>query len=91
VSFDVLFYFVTYFEGKKLITSTFLHIVKLMIVDDHIGIQGNGNQDTQSWFHSQETNIMIDSEATCQAWKDRIRRNQSTFCPPFSHELNNSC
>ncbi|KAE9971731.1 hypothetical protein BLS_004335 [Venturia inaequalis] len=52
--------------------------IKLMIVDDHIGIQGNGNQDTQSWFHSQETNIMIDSSAHCLAWKEGIRRNQNT-------------
>lgn len=50
-----------------------------MIVDDHIGIQGNGNQDTQSWFHSQETNIMIDSSMVCLAWKEGIRRNQSKF------------
>lgn len=28
--------------------------VKLMIVDECVGIQGNGNQDSQSWFHSQE-------------------------------------
>ncbi|KAJ4289420.1 hypothetical protein N0V88_006900 [Collariella sp. IMI 366227] len=34
----------------------------LMIVDNHIGIQGNGNQDTQSWFHSQEVNLMVDSD-----------------------------
>ena len=27
--------------------------VKLMIVDGHLGIMGNGNQDTQSWYHSQ--------------------------------------
>jgi flagellar basal body P-ring protein FlgI len=30
-----------------------------MIVNEHIGIQGNGNQDTQSWFHSQEINAML--------------------------------
>ncbi|EPE35377.1 Phospholipase D/nuclease [Glarea lozoyensis ATCC 20868] len=52
--------------------------VKLMIVDEHIGIQGNGNQDTQSWFHSQEINVMIDSEVVCAAWIDGLRRNQNT-------------
>jgi phosphatidylserine/phosphatidylglycerophosphate/cardiolipin synthase-like enzyme len=52
--------------------------VKLMIVDEHIGIQGNGNQDTQSWFHSQEINIMLDSEMICRAWIDGLRRNQNT-------------
>jgi hypothetical protein len=51
--------------------------IKLMIVDGHIGIQGNGNQDTQSWFHSQEVNICIDSEAVCKKWEEGIRRNQS--------------
>ena len=52
--------------------------IKLMIVDEHIGIQGNGNQDTQSWFHSQEINVMLDSEQICKAWIDGIRRNQNT-------------
>jgi phosphatidylserine/phosphatidylglycerophosphate/cardiolipin synthase-like enzyme len=53
--------------------------IKLMIVDEHIGIQGNGNQDTQSWYHSQEVNIMIDSEMVCKTWAEGIRRNQSKF------------
>jgi phosphatidylserine/phosphatidylglycerophosphate/cardiolipin synthase-like enzyme len=52
--------------------------IKLLIADDHIGIQGNGNQDTQSWYHSQEINCMIDSEEICLAWKEGIRRNQNT-------------
>ena len=52
--------------------------IKLMIVDEHIGIVGSGNQDTQSWFHSQETNIMIDSADVCRAWMDGLRRNQNT-------------
>jgi phosphatidylserine/phosphatidylglycerophosphate/cardiolipin synthase-like enzyme len=52
--------------------------VKLMIVDEHIGIMGNGNQDTQSWYHSQEINVMIDSEEVCRAWIDGLRRNQNT-------------
>jgi hypothetical protein len=53
------------------------NIVKLMIVDDQVGIQGNGNQDTQSWYHSQEINIMIDSPLICQAWMAGILRNES--------------
>ncbi|KAI1079107.1 IQ calmodulin-binding motif protein [Whalleya microplaca] len=52
--------------------------IKLMIVDEHIGIVGNGNQDTQSWFHSQEINIMLDSPTICRAWIDALRRNQNT-------------
>ncbi|KAI1345050.1 hypothetical protein F5Y15DRAFT_410728 [Xylariaceae sp. FL0016] len=52
--------------------------IKLMIVDEHIGIIGNGNQDTQSWFHSQEINVMLDSENICRAWIEGLRRNQNT-------------
>jgi len=52
--------------------------VKIMIIDDHVGIQGNGNQDSQSWYHSQEANIMIDSPAICKEWADGIRANQNT-------------
>ncbi|KAJ4366777.1 hypothetical protein N0V83_007302 [Neocucurbitaria cava] len=52
--------------------------VKLMIVDGHVGIQGNGNQDTQSWYHSMEVNIMIDSYEVCAGWLEGIARNQNT-------------
>ncbi|KAF2140413.1 uncharacterized protein K452DRAFT_360026 [Aplosporella prunicola CBS 121167] len=55
-----------------------MYAVKLLIADGHIAIQGSGNQDTQSWFHSQETNILIDSEAVCHEWLDALRRNQNT-------------
>ncbi|KAI0200028.1 phospholipase D/nuclease [Astrocystis sublimbata] len=34
--------------------------IKLMIVDEELGIIGNGNQDTQSWYHSQEINLSKD-------------------------------
>jgi hypothetical protein len=36
--------------------------IKLAIFDDEVAVLGNGNQDTQSWFHSQEINVMIDSK-----------------------------
>lgn len=52
--------------------------VKLMIIDDHVGIMGNGNQDSQSWYHSQEANILIDSPAVCKDWANGIRANQNT-------------
>ncbi|KAF9876581.1 hypothetical protein CkaCkLH20_05989 [Colletotrichum karsti] len=52
--------------------------VKLMIVDESIAIVGSGNQDTQSWFHSQEVNIMLESRDVCRAWIDGLRRNQNT-------------
>ncbi|SPQ25554.1 5bf5b73f-ec42-4397-9baa-c1f5a9fccee0 [Thermothielavioides terrestris] len=52
--------------------------VKLMVVDGRVGIQGNGNQDTQSWFHSQEVNLLVDSAELCAAWLAALRRNQNT-------------
>jgi len=52
--------------------------IKLLIVDDHVGIQGSGNQDTQSWYHSQELNIMLDSEEVCRKWREGIESNQNT-------------
>ncbi|KAJ5928499.1 hypothetical protein N7466_007455 [Penicillium verhagenii] len=52
--------------------------IKLMIVDEHVAIQGNGNLDTQSFFHSQEINVMLDSQLVCQAWLAAIDRNQNT-------------
>ena len=52
--------------------------VKLLIADGHVGIQGSGNQDTQSWYHSQEINVMIDSEEVCRKWREGIERNQNT-------------
>ncbi|GAA5960569.1 hypothetical protein JCM21900_002846 [Sporobolomyces salmonicolor] len=52
--------------------------VKLMIVDDSVGIQGNGNMDAQSWYHSQEINILVDSAQVCKEWQAGIRANQNT-------------
>ncbi|UKZ79188.1 hypothetical protein TrVFT333_006938 [Trichoderma virens FT-333] len=52
--------------------------VKLLIADGIVGIQGSGNQDTQSWFHSQEINVMVDSPEICAKWRDGIERNQNT-------------
>ncbi|KAI4602944.1 hypothetical protein KJ359_008165 [Pestalotiopsis sp. 9143b] len=52
--------------------------VKLMIVDDRIAVVGSGNQDTQSWFHSQEVNLLMESPGVCAAWIDGLRRNQNT-------------
>ncbi|EMC96773.1 hypothetical protein BAUCODRAFT_34168 [Baudoinia panamericana UAMH 10762] len=52
--------------------------IKLLIADEQVAVQGSGNQDTQSWFHSQEVNIMIDSPTVCKAWREGIERNQNT-------------
>ncbi|KAL8281193.1 hypothetical protein RQP46_006551 [Phenoliferia psychrophenolica] len=52
--------------------------VKFMSIDHQCAIVGNGNQDTQSWFHSQECNILIDSAQIVLDWEDQLRTNQST-------------
>lgn len=49
-----------------------------MIVDETVGIQGNGNQDAQSWYHSQETNLMIDSPLIVTEWLKGIREAENT-------------
>lgn len=53
--------------------------VKLMLVDDQVGIQGNGNQDVQSWYHSQEINQMFDAESVCKEIMMGILSNQNTL------------
>lgn len=49
-----------------------------MQIDDQVGIQGNGNQDTQSWFHSCEVNVMVDSKEIVKDWMDALHRQQNT-------------
>jgi len=39
---------------------------------------GSGNMDTQSWFHSQETNVMVDSPALVREWMEVFARNQNS-------------
>lgn len=39
---------------------------------------GNGNLDTQSFFHSQEINVLLDSHLICKMWLDQINSNQNT-------------
>ncbi|KAH9948260.1 hypothetical protein B0H21DRAFT_734365 [Amylocystis lapponica] len=60
--------------------------VKLMVIDDSIGITGNGNQDTQSWFHSQEANVMIDNPTVCREWIDAIKGVQNTHLHRVGHD-----
>jgi len=52
--------------------------IKLLIADEQVAIQGSGNQDTQTWYHSQEVNVMIDSAEVCKFWRAGIERNQNT-------------
>lgn len=34
--------------------------------------------DTQSWFHSQEVNVMVDSPSLVNEWMENIATNQNT-------------
>lgn len=52
--------------------------IKLLIADESVAVQGSGNQDTQSWYQSQEVNVMVDSPLVCKAWREGIERNQNT-------------
>lgn len=52
--------------------------VKYAAFDGQVAILGSGNQDTQSWFHSQEINVMVDSRQIVGEWDMALRRNQST-------------
>ncbi|KAI0175814.1 hypothetical protein GGR52DRAFT_589583 [Hypoxylon sp. FL1284] len=53
--------------------------IKLLVADGHVGVVGNGNQDTQSWFHSQEVNVLLDSPELCAEWERALRSNQNTL------------
>lgn len=52
--------------------------IKLMVIDDQIGVQGNGNCDSASWYHAQEINVLVDSPQVCAEWRERLDANQST-------------
>ncbi|KAI0035523.1 hypothetical protein K488DRAFT_43117 [Vararia minispora EC-137] len=52
--------------------------VKFMAIDESIAIFGNGNQDTQSWFHSMEINLMVDSPPLVREWLSGLDANQNT-------------
>jgi len=53
--------------------------VKFMAVDEQVAIVGNGNQDTQSWAHSQEINVMVDSKEVVAEWMHGLNANQNTL------------
>lgn len=52
--------------------------VKFLQVDGQVAIMGSGNMDTQSWFHSQEVNVMVDSGELVKEWTENFRCNQNT-------------
>ncbi|KAH1654176.1 hypothetical protein KXX16_002592 [Aspergillus fumigatus] len=49
-----------------------------MIIDERVAIQGNGNLDTQSFYHSQEVNLLLDSPLVCRIWLEQINQSQNT-------------
>ncbi|GAA5856728.1 hypothetical protein JCM8547_008811 [Rhodosporidiobolus lusitaniae] len=52
--------------------------IKFLSVDGQCGIVGNGNMDSQSFWHSQEANVLVDSPQIVSDWMDQLRTNQST-------------
>lgn len=65
-------------KGENTPLSSHTCHIKLMIVDEQIGVQGNGRQDASSWYHAQEINILIDSAQVCAEWRRGIDANQDT-------------
>jgi phosphatidylserine/phosphatidylglycerophosphate/cardiolipin synthase-like enzyme len=45
---------------------------KLLLADNAISIVGSGNMDSQSWRHSAELNLLLDSEAATQRIREEI-------------------
>ncbi|BGP16314.1 hypothetical protein JCM10213_006470 [Rhodosporidiobolus nylandii] len=52
--------------------------IKFLAVDGQCGVVGNGNMDSQSFWHSQEANVLIDNPQIVSDWMDQLRTNQST-------------
>lgn len=52
--------------------------VKFCCIDEQVVIAGNGNQDAQSWYHSQECNVMVDSPQLAREWLAALNHNQNT-------------
>ncbi|KAL4976700.1 hypothetical protein BDW66DRAFT_150852 [Aspergillus desertorum] len=48
------------------------------LTNKHHNPLGNGNLDTQSYYHSQEVNLLLDSPLVCRTWLDALARNQNT-------------
>ena len=52
--------------------------MKFCCIDDQVVIAGNGNQDAQSWYHSQEVNVMVDSAELATEWVRALNHNQNS-------------
>ncbi|RKP04403.1 hypothetical protein THASP1DRAFT_33835 [Thamnocephalis sphaerospora] len=55
--------------------------IKLMNVDDELVIFGSGNMDAQSWFHSHETNLLVDDAAFAKEITKELIDQQRSFSP----------
>lgn len=49
--------------------------------DGQVAIVGSANMDTQSWNHSHEANIVVDSARVTKAWDDAV------FAPAFARSI----
>ncbi|TLS26883.1 hypothetical protein PpBr36_04868 [Pyricularia pennisetigena] len=54
--------------------------IKLLVADWQVAVVGSGNQDTQSWCHSQEVNVLLDLPGEiAEQWREALEvRNQNT-------------
>ncbi|MBI4815544.1 MAG: phospholipase D family protein [Deltaproteobacteria bacterium] len=52
--------------------------VKLLAFDDEVVLVTSMNMDTQSWNHSREIGVLVDSKEVTTAWLDRL------FTPDFA-------
>lgn len=55
------FYFALVCQVVLIKVCSTVYLVKFFSADGHIAILGNGNQDSQSWFHSQ-VNTLFQNE-----------------------------
>lgn len=53
--------------------------VKFMSVDDEFYIFGSGNMDGQSWHHSREVNLLVDSPQMTMQMKELMLSNQQSL------------
>jgi len=64
--------------GQMNPTKVHANHTKFMAIDDEVAIFGSGNMDTQSWQHSQEANVVVDSPLLVSEWLTLFRTSQNT-------------
>jgi len=57
--------------------------VKFMAVDDEFVIFGSGNQDSQSWYHSREENVLVDDKKETKRILSKLFGPQQTLMNCF--------